>query len=51
MYPIPVPSMCFDPLQNVEGGNGHDLIDIDEVEKRSDNFVYNYHSSYPQKNW
>ena len=42
------PSRCFDPLPNVEGGNGHDLIEIDEVDKRSDNFVNNYHSSNPK---
>ena len=32
----------------LKGGNGHDLIEIDEVDKRSDNFVNNYHSSSPK---
>ena len=34
--------------QMLKGGNGHDLIEIDEVDKRSDNFVNNYHSSNPK---
>lgn len=34
--------------QMLKGANGHDLIEIDEVDKRSDNFVNNYHSSNPK---